>query len=124
MNGNLSIGVNDDNDIYVSADGNLVMVTGVTAVEQDCEHAMKAQLKEMFLQPDDGLPYLTDLWLQKNIGKWKAAALVTLSAINGVVRVNSFVVLVNANQLTYSAQILTIYSATLSTVSGTLDAPI
>lgn len=124
MSGNLSIATNSNNDIYVDENGNLAMVTGVDAVKQDCEHAMKAQFGEMFLQPLQGLPNLADVWRTQNFIKWEGVARATLAAINGVVRVVSFVIQPNGDTLNYTAQILTIYSATLIQVSGVLDKPI
>jgi hypothetical protein len=99
------------------------MITGVTALAQDCACALKAQYGEMFLQPTDGMPTLSDVWLTRNYIKWRAAGIATLSAINGVVRVVSFVITTSGTILTYSANILTVYSPTLIVVSNTLDNP-
>lgn len=118
---NLSIAVDANNDIYLDSSGNLAMVTGVAAVQQDCESAMKAQYGEMFLQPQDGLPTLADVWQSQNFIKWEAAARATLSAVPGVVSVASFVMDTLEDQFGYAAQIQTIYSPSLVIVSGILD---
>ena len=118
---NISIGLNANNDIYIGSDGNLVMVTGITAVEQDCQHAMQAQFGEMFLQPLDGLPTLADVWQSQNFVKWEAVARSTLAGVPGVVRVVSFNLQPQGDTLVYATQILTTYSSTLLTVSGVLD---
>lgn len=118
--GNLSIGTNVDNDIYLGPDGNLVMVNGIEALKQDCEHAMKAQRGEMFLQPTDGLPTFDDVWLSKNFLRWQAVAQDTLLAINGIVRIEDFTTSVQGENFVYEVQLLTVYSPTLLTIAGTL----
>lgn len=120
---NLSIATNASNDIYLDSNGNLAMATDVLAVQQDCEHVMKSQFGEMWLQPNDGLPTLADVWLTQNFIKWEAAGRARLSAVPGVVRVASFSITTNnIDTLFYTAQILTVYSPTLVTVNGKLDA--
>lgn len=117
---NLSIGTNANNDIYLGSDGNLVMVTGVTAVQQDCEHALKAQLNEMIYNPTGGMPTFLDVWQSKNFIRWEAAARATLAGINGVVKVASFTITVSADTFSYVAQIQTVYSPQLVGISGTI----
>ena len=117
---NLSFGVNANNDIFLGSDGNLALVTGVTAVEQDCQHAIQAQLGEMIFNPTGGMPTFDDVWQAKNFIKWEAVARATLAAISGVFRVVSFTVAVNASNFTYVAIIQTVYSPFLSTISGTV----
>lgn len=118
MSGNLSIGLNAKNDIYRGADGNLAMVTGVTAVEQDCACAMKSQKGEILFDRADGMPTFDDIWQSQKFIKWEAAGRAMLLAINGVVAVKSFVIAVNKDTFSYVATIETIYSPTLSTISG------
>lgn len=120
---NLSIQTNANNDIFLDGSGNLAMATGVLAVQQDCEHALKAQLGEMFLQPLDGMPTLADVWQSRNFIKWEAAARSTLAAINGVVSISSFAITTTGDTFNYTTNILTAYSPSLITVSGALDKP-
>lgn len=117
---NLSIATNANNDIYIGPDGNLAMVTGVTAVQQDCEHALKAQLGEMIYSPAKGMPTFDDVWQSRNFIRWEAAARATLANINGVVKVVSFNVTVSADTFSYVAQIETVYSQQLAKVTGTI----
>jgi|SRR5665213_1262262 len=117
---NLAIATNATNDIYIGPDGKLVMGTGVFAVQQSCEHAMKAQFGEMFLQPTAGLPTLGDVWASKNFIKYTAIARATLSAVPGVVSVQNFTISAVGDTANYTAQILTVYSSTLLTILGTL----
>lgn len=117
---NLSIGLNSSNDIYVGEDGNLVMVSNIDAVEQDCLCAMKAQFGEMFLQPTSGLPTLQDVWQSQNFIKWIAVGRSTLAGVPGVTKVISFNVSPNGDVLNYTAVIQTVYSNFLLTISETL----
>jgi hypothetical protein len=120
---NLGIAVNSNNDIYLLPNGNLAMVSGVLGLQQSCANRMKAQLREMFLQPNDGLPTLADVWRTRNFIKWQAVGLATLAAVVGVVRVVSFTISTSGNVFSYTAKILTIYSNTLVTVSDTFGNP-
>ena len=120
---NLSIQTNSNNDIFIGQNGNLAMATGVIALQQDCEHAMKAVYGEMFLNPTSGQPYLLDVFLAQNFIKFEAAARATLIGINGVVSVQSFTMKQIGDVFNYTAQILTVYSSTLLAISGALDLP-
>lgn len=93
------------------------------ALEQGCVNRMKAQLGEMFLQLNDGLPTLADVWRTRNFIKWEAAGRITLGKVVGVVRVVSFVVSTSGDVFSYTTQILTIYSQTLVTISDTFGNP-
>lgn len=112
---NLSIATNSANDIYVGADGNLATVRGLQAVLQDCEHAMKAQLGEMVLATNKGLPTMDTVWLQQRLPQFNAAARRTLRAISGVKDVAAFVSAVEGNALVYRAVISTEYGTGIVT---------
>lgn len=120
MSGNQSIALNANNDIFIGSDGNLAFVTGVDAVQQDCETALKAQLGEMIFNTNAGMPTFNDIWQSKNFIKWEAAARATLANINGVVRVVSFIMTVANDAFSYVATIQTVYSSSITTVNGTL----
>jgi len=120
---NLSIQTNDSNDIFVGSDGNLTMANDIEALKQDCEHALKTQLGEMFLNPAGGMPTLTDVWLSRNFIKWEAVARATLIKINGVVNIQNFTMTTSGDIFEYTARILTVYSPTLLNVSGILGQP-
>jgi hypothetical protein len=116
---NISFALNENNDMYLGPDGNLVMVTGVDAVQQDCECAMRAQYGEMIFQPLDGLPNLTDVWIARNFAKWEAAARRALMRVPGVTQVVSLIYDIvpdgeGGYSFSYAAQIQTIYSNALT----------
>jgi hypothetical protein len=117
---NLSIGTNGNNDIYLGADGNMVMVSGVDAVKQDAEHALKAQFGEMFLQPTDGMPATDDVFLDQQFARYQAVGIKTLKNINGIVSVLSFVIIQDGDTMKYTAVFTTVYSTTQQTLIGLL----
>lgn len=121
---NLTIQTDANNDMFIDGTGNIAMATGVLALQQTCEHAMKAQLGEMFLVPLQGLPTLSDVWRDQNFIKFEATARKTLTAIDGVIRVVSFTMSVSADVFTYVTQILTVYSLTLLTISDSIGKPL
>jgi hypothetical protein len=120
---NISFALNANGDMYIGPDGNLAMVTGVAAVQQDCLCKMRAQQGEMIYQPLDGLPYLTDVWLQKNLAKWQAVARQQLLAVPGVIMVPSISFALVEDILTYTAEIQTVYSQAI-TITGNISGPL
>jgi len=110
---NISIALNANNDIYMDNTGNLAMLYGIAAIEQDCKCAMQAQYGEMIYEQTSGLPNLFDVWLQQNLIAWEKAARATLLAVPGVVQLNSFTYLTANNTLSYTAVILTTYGQTM-----------
>ena len=115
-----SIATNANNDIYLDATGNLAMVSGVAAVQQDCEHAMKAQLGEMALFLTSGMPTLETVWANWRPLQFEAAARRTLLAVPGVVAVKAFSITRSAGVATYTATIQTEYSDEPLDLSGDL----
>lgn len=115
-----SIATNANNDIYLDANGNLAMVTGLDAVVQDCEHVMKAQLGEMPLALDEGVPTLTTIWASWKPAQFEAYARAMLLSVPGVVAVTAFTLTRAAGVASYVAEIQTIYSEQAVPISGDL----
>lgn len=113
MSGYITFGLDENGDIALDGNGNFTLLMGEPAIEQNCLTAMKAQFGEMILQPNDGLPYLTDVWLQRNLIKWEAAARVTLLGIDGVTGLKSLTTQVVNGSLEYTAIIQTVFSNSL-----------
>lgn len=121
MSGNLTIAEDDNNDMYLDNTGNIAMFNGVQALEVQCKAALEAQLNEMVLQTNQGMPTLQAVFQNMNLQQYVAAGRARLTAITGVVQVSSFTISISGNKLFYTADILTIYSPTLVTVTnGTL----
>lgn len=118
--GNITFGTNEFRDIYLGADGNLVILTGYDALAQDCVSALSAQLGEMVLQPTAGMPTLDTVWQYRNFPAFEAAARKILTSISGVVRVVSFNFQQQGQNFFYVAVIKTIYGPKDLQLVGTL----
>jgi hypothetical protein len=110
---NTVIGTDSNNDIYQDANGDIALLSGVAALQQDCVHALQAQLREMVLAYDQGMPTMDDVFQSANLQKYSAVGITTLLAINGVTGVQSFVAQFVDGQMVYEADILTVYSPNL-----------
>jgi hypothetical protein len=103
---------NKSNDLYIAADGNLAISTGVEAVKQACQTAVKAQLHEMTYEYDSGMPDFTAVWVgAPNYGQYRAALTLTLSNVDGVLSVDSVLISQKENTLKYQAAITTQYGS-------------
>jgi hypothetical protein len=115
---NLTILVDENNDIYVDSSGNLAVGSGLTALIQICQAYLEAQLREMVYQYNQGMPTMDDVFQGNNIKGYIAAGRQRLMSITGVVNVASFTAQRVNNQLQYTAEILTIYSQSLVTITN------
>lgn len=105
-----TLAVNKNNDLYIGRDGNLVIFFGLDAVLQACEHAVKAQLGEMVLATDQGIPNFQLIWNgTPNLIQWEAALRRAISQVSDVIEVVSLVATQDGNVLNYTATIRTIY---------------
>jgi hypothetical protein len=97
-----------DNDLYIGPDGNLAIVYDLQAVLQACEHAAKAQLGEMFLATDQGIPNFQLIWVGvPNLIQWQAALRSAWLNIPDVVDIVSLIGDQVGDILTYTAIIRT-----------------
>lgn len=119
--GNITLGVDANRDIYLGADGNLVVLTGLPALIQDCESAMRTRLSECVLQPKRGLPMFEDIWINRNYIQYEAAARKALLAIPNVIKITSFTYQQSGENFYYVAVIKTAYSPQDFKIIGTLD---
>ena len=107
-----SLATNQRNDLFINADGNLAIARDIEAVKQDCQHAMQAQLGEMVLALDRGMPTRDLVWHNTNLVQFEAYARQTLRAVGGVVDVIAFDVAIEDGALYYSATIQTVFGVT------------
>lgn len=101
--------ITDENDFALDAVGGLVLRTGQQAMADICKNAMQDQLGEMVYRMANGMPTLQTVWDRYSPVKFEAAGRVTLSAVPGVLSVDSFTVAQLGNVLTYAATIRTIH---------------
>lgn len=110
------IAVDAENDIYADSTGSLAINTGLAACMQACAHAVKAQLGEMILAQDEGVPNFSLIWQgAPNLIQFEAAVRSTLLGVDGVTDVTSLTVTSSGGVCTYSATIQTTYG------TGALD---
>jgi hypothetical protein len=107
-----TIAVDKNNDMYIDANGNLAIVFGLQATLQACAQAAKAQLGEMVLATDQGIPYFQQVWIGvPNLQQFEAALRSAFLGVSGVIEVVSLSLSQTSNTLSYTAVIRTIYGA-------------
>lgn len=112
-----TLATNDSNDIFIGPGGNLVMLSGIEAVEAACATATKAQLREMVLATTSGIPNFQALWTgTPEYSLWRSYVLRTLQNVPGVEQVTSLTLSVQGNTVSYTADITTQFGQ--GTVNG------
>lgn len=102
--------VDKNNDLTLAADGNLALSADLQAVLYTCEQVAKAQLNEMVLSVDQGMPNFQTIWVgAPNIPQFQAYLAARLQAVTGVQRVTSIEASASGGTLRYTAVIQTIY---------------
>ena len=104
----LAFAVDENNDIFLGANGNLAFTADLAAVKQCCEHAMKTLLAECVLDLPRGIPYFQQVWNGRpNLEQFDFAGVNALLAVAGVTQVTSFESTLNGERLEYQAIIQT-----------------
>jgi hypothetical protein len=100
--------VDENNDLVIASDGLLSISSGLEAVLQACEQAAKAQLAEMVLAVEQGVPTFQTVWNgAPNVSQFEAYLRRQLQNVTGVREVSAVEVTVANNVLSYTATILT-----------------
>ncbi len=108
-----------NNDLFIGADGNLAILSGLAAIEAACATATRAQLGEMVFATDTGIPNFQALWIgTPEYNLWKSAILSTLQGVAGVTTVTSLNLSVSGSTVSYTARITTEFSTTPTTITG------
>lgn len=97
----------NNNDIFVSR-GRLAVSEEFESVMQCCEHAVQAQLGEMVLAADRGVPNFQTIWSDStNVAQFEAYLRRAIMSVENVTGIKSLTVKVQNNQAIYSAEIET-----------------
>jgi hypothetical protein len=105
-----TLAINSNNDIYLGSNGNLVVATGQTGVEQACQTATQAQLGEMILATTSGIPNFQAVWSgTPNLAIWESYLRAAILNVPGVLAVVSLSSSVAKNTLSYTATISSQY---------------
>ena len=102
-----TFGTDSNNDLYIAENGNLAVLSGLPAVVGACQTASKAQLGEMVLANQLGIPNFQAVWVgAPNYGVFQAYLQRTLLSIPGVTEVKSLELRTQNNVLNYTAEIV------------------
>jgi hypothetical protein len=104
---------NADNDIFLAANGNLLVLTTNSAVMAACKTAARAQLGEMIYATGLGLPNFQAVWIGvPNLALWQSYLRNTFQNVEGVTQVSNITITVSDNILHYTAEITTQFGIT------------
>ena len=110
--------VNRLNDIF-TVNGRLAISTDLSAVTQNCEHAIKAQLGEMIYAQERGVNTFDSVWGgSPNVVSFEASARQALTRVENVLGVEAFEARVSGDVLRYTATIRTTFG--LEAINGQL----
>lgn len=102
--------VDNNNDLFIQNNGQLAINRNLEAVLQACEHIAKAQLLEMVLNTERGVPNFETVWNgSPNIAQFEAYLRRNLLTVPDVIEIVSLDTTVQNNVLSYLAEIRTIY---------------
>lgn len=105
-----SFAIDKNYDLFLNEDGNLALTSDLFSVMQNCQTAAQAQLGEMVLAIDQGVPNFQTIWTgRRNVAQFEAYLRRTISAVFGVIKVKNLTVIVEKNTVKYTATIETIY---------------
>lgn len=99
---------NSRNDIALNAAGNISTISGIEAIAQTCKEFMQARLGEMFLNADQGIPFVDIVWDgSPNVAQFEASGRARLLQVPGVLEVTQFDARQVGDVLGYTATIRT-----------------
>jgi len=102
--------VDVNNDLVIAGNGSLAISRDLEAVLQACEHAAKAQLAEMVLAVDQGVPNFQTVWNgAPNVLQFESYLRRQLLQVVGVVEVVELSAVISNNVLTYTVTIQTVF---------------
>lgn len=101
---------NQNNDLYLDASGNLVIIEGLEALMQTINERVTTMLGELVLQTDRGMPNFDTIWNgSPNIPQYNSVLQNAILSVDGVTDVVSITNIFRDNILYYRAVIQTIY---------------
>lgn len=104
-----SLSTDSTNDLYLGADGNIAVASGIDAVLVACQCAVKTRFGEMVLAADQGIPYFETAFAGGyNVAAFEDALRATILRVRDVLSVN-ITTAVLGGTITYTATIVTPY---------------
>jgi hypothetical protein len=112
-----SFGVDENNDIFIAPDGRLSVVVDLQSILETCAHAVKAQLGEMVLAVDQGVPNFQTIWNgAPNVVQFESYVRRALLSVDGVLEVTELDTDATTSVLKYTATIRTTFGE--GTING------
>jgi hypothetical protein len=111
-----SFDLSPSGDVYIGANGNLAVATGLQAIQDACLNVCRARLGEEVLTTGNGLPYFECVFNgSPNLAIFRSYLITVLNNVPGVTSVSDVAISIANNTLSFSATIQTIYGpATVS----------
>lgn len=111
-----SLSVNNQNDLYLDASGNLAISEGLAACMENCAQAVRALLSEMVLAMDEGTPFFQTIWAggRPYIPAFEVSVRERILGVPGVTGVRSLSSELRGSTLHYTATVSTIYGVGVS----------
>lgn len=107
-----SLGVNQNNDLYLGPDGNIPMLTGQDAFAQDSVMAMATQMNSCTLNLSYGVDTLGTIWQSYIPALFTAQGRAQLATVPNFVSCAAFDVTAEAGTASYVAEVESIYGPT------------
>lgn len=104
----VTFAVDSNNDLYLGTGDNIAVHNDLPAIIQNCETATRAQLGEMVLENQLGIPNFETVWNgSPDYNLYTSYLRTTLMNVQGVQEVVSLDISINGNVLSYRATIKT-----------------
>lgn len=105
-----SFSVDANNDLYLDAQGNLAISSGLQAVLEVCQQVCQTQLGELFLDINAGIPTFQTIWSgSPNVVQFEAAIKQAILSVPDVIGILSMSMSQTGDTFAYEAAIQTIY---------------
>ena len=102
-----TISINQDNDIYIDANGNIALTSDIQALSDVCKNKVLTTLGEPQYNQLNGVPYFETVFC--DISKpdlFQAAVIQTIENTEHVIRTSDFAYTQNNNVLSYTVKII------------------
>jgi len=107
-----NLAVDADNDLFLSPDGRLAINVDLYAAMQSAQHSAQAQLGEMVLNIDQGVPNFQTIWESSaNVAQFEAYLRAAILQTPNITEVRELDVDVREGTVFYVATIVSIYGS-------------
>jgi len=105
-----TLAVNENNDIYLGADGNIAIASDINAVMQLCEQEARIRLNELPYAQSQGIPFFNSVFTDSpDLSLYEMYLRRQFARVDNVTGVQSVAFNIDNNVLSYEAVIVTTY---------------